>query len=492
MSNPVIVWFRNDLRVEDHAPLLAAARSGRPVIPLYVLDERLSRAGMFGLPRIGSHRAAFLSESLRDLDEQLRALGSALVVRQGAARDVVLALSEQSGAEAVLVHHIAGTEETGDISAVGRALKARGAALKLFWGATLLHPEDLPFDGKQVPEVFTQFRTKVEKPRMTVRAPLPAPQKLPPVDAALVAPLPTVASFGLPAPAPSITSGDSRGGSAAGAQRVREWIWERDRLRRYKDTRNGMLQRDDASKLSAWLAHGCLSPRVVYAEVQRYERERVKNDSTYWLIFELLWRDYFHFIALKHGARLFRASGLQGLSLPWRDDRELFARWRDGATGFPIVDANMRELAQTGFMSNRGRQNVGSFLTKNLGLDWRLGAAYFEQMLVDYDVASNWGNWLYVAGVGNDARGFRFFNLHKQAQDYDPNGDYVRHWLPMLARVPGAKAHRPELLTSDEQARYGVRIGQDYPAPIVDLFASAKRNEALYDAALSGQGVLGI
>jgi deoxyribodipyrimidine photo-lyase len=225
----------------------------------------------------------------------------------------------------------------------------------------------------------------------------------------------------------------------------------------------------------------------VYAEVQRYERERVKNDSTYWLIFELLWRDYFHLIALKHGARLYRASGLQGLQLPWRNDVALFDCWRAGQTGYPLVDANMRELAQTGFMSNRGRQNVGSFLTKNLGLDWRMGAEYFEAQLLDYDVASNWGNWNYVAGVGNDARGFRFFNIHKQAQDYDPNGDYMRHWLPELARVPGAKVHRPELLNTDEQVRFGVRINHDYPAPVVDLFASAKRNQAAYDAAAAGQ-----
>jgi deoxyribodipyrimidine photo-lyase len=486
MSNPVIVWFRNDLRVDDHAPLLAAARSGKPVIPLYVLDARLKMTTASGFARSGPHRAAFLIEGLADLDRKLRALGSALVIRHGPPRDVVLQLAEQTGAEAVLAHHIAGTEETGDVSAVGRALKARGAALKLFWGATLLHPEDLPFDAKNVPEVFTQFRTKVEKPRMIVRAPLPAPAALSAVDPALLAPLPTLADVGVDAPAQSIFTG----GADAGAARLREWIWERDRLRRYKETRNGMLQRDDSSKFSPWLAQGSLSPRAVYDEAQRYERERVKNDSTYWLVFELLWRDYFQFIALKHGARLFRASGLQGLRLPWRDDREAFARWRDGQTGFPIVDANMRELAQTGYMSNRGRQNVGSFLTKNLGLDWRLGAAYFEQLLVDYDVASNWGNWLYVAGVGNDARGFRFFNLHKQSQDYDPSGDYVRHWLPELANVPGSKAHRPELLTADEQTRYRVQIGRAYPAPMVDLFGSAKRNEALYDAAVGGQGVM--
>ncbi|MEM8546410.1 MAG: FAD-binding domain-containing protein, partial [Cyanobacteria bacterium P01_H01_bin.119] len=155
----------------------------------------------------------------------------------------------------------------------------------------------------------------------------------------------------------------------------------------------------------------------------------------------------------------------------------------EGKTGFPLVDANMRELAATGFMSNRGRQNVASFLTKNLGIDWRMGAEWFESMLVDYDVCSNYANWNYTAGVGNDARGFRYFNIPKQSKDYDPEGRYVKHWLPELAKVPAKKVHQPWTLDSVEQKRFEMQIGVDYPAPVVDLNKSVKANEKIYNAA---------
>jgi deoxyribodipyrimidine photo-lyase len=183
------------------------------------------------------------------------------------------------------------------------------------------------------------------------------------------------------------------------------------------------------------------------------------------------------------GDAIFRAAGVHGIPVPWRrlghpDTDADFQRWCDGRTGFPLVDASMRELAASGWMSNRGRQNVVSFLTKNLGIDWRAGAEWFESQLVDYDVASNWGNWTYGAGVGNDARGFRFFNLHKQAAEYDPSGAYVRHWLPELSGLPGASIHTPERCDAVTLARAGVTLGRDYPHPMVDLFASAREQEA--------------
>ncbi len=196
-------------------------------------------------------------------------------------------------------------------------------------------------------------------------------------------------------------------------------------LKNYKQNRNGMLGADYSSKFSPWLALGCLSPRFIYEEVIKYEAERVKNESTYWLIFELLWRDFFRFICLKYGNKIFYKSGLQGLNLKWKEDWDLFHLWCEGKTGYPLVDANMRELKLTGFMSNRGRQNVASFLTKNLGINWQMGAEWFESLLIDYDVCSNWGNWNYTAGVGNDARGFRYFNILKQSQDYEPTKKFI-------------------------------------------------------------------
>jgi deoxyribodipyrimidine photo-lyase len=161
----------------------------------------------------------------------------------------------------------------------------------------------------------------------------------------------------------------------------------------------------------------------------------------------------------------------------------LFEKWRTGQTGYPLIDANMRELLHTGFMSNRGRQNVASFLTKNLGINWLWGAQWFESQLIDYDVCSNYGNWNYTAGVGNDARGFRYFNIVKQAHDYDAKGEYVRHWLPELKNLSGFKAHEPFKLSAHEYLFYEFTLGKDYPKPIIDLEQSVKENEAIYKKA---------
>jgi deoxyribodipyrimidine photo-lyase len=226
---------------------------------------------------------------------------------------------------------------------------------------------------------------------------------------------------------------------------------------------------DYSSKLSPWLALGCISPRTIYTEVKRYEKERVKNDSTYWLVFELIWRDYFRFIAKKHGIKLFHVSGIRNQVDSWRRDKAQFKRWAEGKTGVPFVDANMRELNATGFMSNRGRQIVASFLVNDLGIDWTWGASYFESLLVDYDVCSNWGNWMYVGGVGNDPRENRYFNILRQAKNYDRNGDFVRLWIPELRAIPGFDIHQPWELSTSELRNLKIDLGQSYPQAIADI-----------------------
>lgn len=491
-ARPVIVWFRNDLRLHDHVPLRAAVDSGRPVLPLYVVDPRHYARGEFGYPRTGPFRARFLLQALADLRSSLRARGSELVVRRGHPEAVIPQLVAQTDACALHLHAEVASEERAVERALAQAL-ATDVVLHAEHGAPLHHPDDLPFEPTRTPDVFTHFRKAVER-SSSVRTPRPAPGQLPLAPDIDAGELPALADLGLP----EVTVDprgvlDFEGGETAGLARLDDYIWRRDLLRRYKQTRNGMLGGDYSSKLSPWLALGCLSPRQVHAEVQRYEQERVRNDSTYWLVFELLWRDFFRFTAVKQGTRLFRASGMRGVELPWSVDEEAAARWRDGRTGYPLVDANMRELSATGFMSNRGRQNVASFLTKNLGLDWRLGAEWFEAQLIDYDACSNWGNWNYTAGVGNDARGFRYFNVSKQARDYDREGRYVKHWLPELAGLPASRIHEPWKATAAELSRAGIELGRDYPHPIVDFWGSVRRQEAAYEAAvgraLSGSSV---
>jgi deoxyribodipyrimidine photo-lyase len=485
---PALVWFRNDLRLHDHQPLDAALRAGMPILPLYCVDPRQFGQTSFGFPKTGAYRAQFWLESLADLRRSLQAVGSDLVVRLGKPEDIIPDLVTAHGVTAVYWHSEVTSEECQVEQALTSKLDALGCQTKTSWGATLYHPDQLPWPMARLPEVFTQFRQQVER-HSTVAEALPTPTQLPPLPQIDPGTLPTLADLGLVTPTP-----DRRavmifaGGETVGLARLNHYLWEADALKTYKQTRNGMVGTNYSSKFSAWLALGCLSPRRVYAAVQQYERDRLRNDSTYWLIFELLWRDYFRLIAAKHGDRIFYPSGLRGLAIDWQQDWERFDVWRNGKTGFPLVDANLRELACSGFMSNRGRQNVASFLTKNLGIDWRLGAEWFESLLVDYDVCSNYGNWNYAAGVGNDARGFRYFNISKQAKDYDPEGLYVKHWLPELAAIPAAKVHEPWRLQPVEQRRFGVTIGVDYPGPVVDLAKSVAANEKIYHAARDLRG----
>jgi deoxyribodipyrimidine photo-lyase len=480
--NRILIWYRNDLRLHDHQPLVQALQQRAMVIPVYCFDPRQFVTTHWGFAKTGSFRAQFLLESVANLRANLQSLGSDLIICQGKPEEALPNLVQQLEITAVYYHQEVTAEE---INVETRLKAALPIPCQSFWGHTLYLPEDLPFTIPHLPELFTEFRKQVEQ-QARVKPPLAAPTQLPPLPPDLErGELPTPTDLGLAAITP-----DSRavlafhGGETAGLARLQDYFWQQDCLKTYKETRNGMLGANYSSKFSPWLALGCLSPRYIYDQVQAYEAERVRNDSTYWLVFELLWRDYFRLICAKHGNAVFKQTGLRGVPIPWKQDSERFERWQTGMTGFPLVDANMRELAATGFMSNRGRQNVASFLTKNLGIDWRLGAAYFEALLIDYDVCSNWGNWNYNAGVDNDARGFRFFNISKQARDYDPSGDYVKHWCPELAPLPATKVHEPWRLLPVEQQRFGVRLGVDYPQPVVDLFQSAAANQQVYDAAV--------
>ncbi|MGQ4648395.1 DASH family cryptochrome [Lyngbya aestuarii] len=483
-EKPILIWYRNDLRIHDHEPLHQALKANAPVVPLYCFDERQFGTTAYGFPKTGAFRGQFLLESIADLRKSWLSLGSDLLVRRGLPEEIIPPLAKSLNISAVYYYREVTSEELRVESALKKSLEQIGVKVQSFWSATLFHADDLPFAIPQIPQLFTKFRKQLE-PQSTVRPTLPTPQSLSPLPKIEPGKLPQLSDFGLEPPI-----FDQRavlpfsGGETAAKARLQQYFWKQNCLKDYKQTRNGMLGADYSSKFSPWLANGCLSPRYVFEQVQDYETRRVKNDSTYWLVFELLWRDYFRFIAAKHGNHLFRQSGLQGVAIPWQEDWARFDLWRQGKTGFPLVDANMREIAATGFMSNRGRQNVASFLTKNLGINWQMGAEWFESLLIDYDVCSNWGNWNYTAGVGNDARGFRYFNIQKQSKDYDPQGDYVKHWLPELISIPARKVHQPWQLTPEEQKNYGVTIGVDYPRPVVDLIKSVQKNEKIYNAAL--------
>ena len=474
--NRILYWFRNDLRLHDNPAFGKACHDALQVLPVYVFDPKLFREiPSLGIKKTGVFRTNFLIECVDDLRTSLRARGADLIIRVGDPAHILADLAEEINATAVYASKEVTSEETDVESALSKRLKPLNIDIELVWSSTLYHIHDLPFVIARLPDVFTQFRNGVEK-HAQVRELDPTPDQVRMPDGIDAGDLPALAQFGFASDAQIDVRAavPFKGGEIVAIARLEHYLWTSDLIRTYKETRNGMLGEDYSSKFSAWLAHGCLSPRFIYHEVKRYERERIANDSTYWLIFELVWRDFFRFVALRVGSRLFKPSGIKhNLQKQWHHDHDLFQRWATGQTGIPFIDANMRELNASGFMSNRGRQNVGSFLVNDLGIDWTWGAAYFESLLIDYDPCSNWGNWNYIAGVGNDPRQGnsgqpRYFAIYSQANRYDEQGAYVKHWLPELANVPADKVHLVGMLSQQQQKEYGVVLGDTYPQPIAD------------------------
>ena len=495
MSNH-LVWFRNDLRVTDHAALNDACKRAQEtdgmVIPIYVVDPFWFGVTQNGFSRVGAERARFLLESLEDLDRRLKAIGGPLRIFCGDTRIVLGDVCQLVSATSLSYCEEVSTEERRVEAEVRAAMDPLGVSVGSFSPSTMCDWDHLPFPISETPEVFTKFRRLVEK-RGRFSPPALPPERFVSNQGFIseektieeIRAMPWFPSDRAGNPSPS--SSFFVGGVTAGGKRLSHYLWETDSLSRYKKTRNGMLRVDDSSKLSSWLAFGCLSAKEVMQEVNRYESERVKNDSTYWLKFELLWRDFFIAMSAKHGPHLYRSGGLQNKAIDWERDQSLIEAWTQGLTGYPLVDANMRELLQTGYMSNRGRQNVASFLTKNLGIDWRIGAEWFESKLIDHDPSVNYGNWNYAAGVGNDAREFRWFNINKQASTYDPKGEYVKHWIPELSEVPEDWIHHPWRMSDSLQEKCRCKIGDDYPEPVVDLFHSAEINRQRHDRAIDSE-----
>jgi deoxyribodipyrimidine photo-lyase len=419
-----IVWFRNDLRLHDHAPFTEALRRAEQVVPFYCFDERLFETTPHGFPRCGEHRLRFLVESVQALERQFAALGVAMHIVVGRPVVELLRLANECRATQVYYHREATTEEVADEKEATTLLHQAGCECRPFWGSTLLSLDDLPFPLGGLPQIFTEFRKQCEREGRILPA-LPAPKQargLPNREATY----PHPRLYTVNADARAVLSFE--GGEAAGLARLQQYFWEEDRLKSYKETRNGMIGQAYSSKFSPWLAVGALSARYIYQEIKRYENERVNNESTYWLFFELLWRDYFRLVALRHGALLFQKGGIRQSQTTPSLKKQALKSWQAGKTGQPFIDANMRELQYSGFMSNRGRQNVASYLVHHLHCDWRAGAAWFENRLIDYDPCSNYGNWNYLAGVGNDPRENRVFNPEKQARQYDADGSYCQLW----------------------------------------------------------------
>ncbi|WP_051718911.1 DASH family cryptochrome [Hymenobacter sp. IS2118] len=439
----ILYWLRNDLRLHDNEVLAALPAHTEALLPVYCFDPvALGPDPYLGLPRTGPHRLPFLLDSLADLQRRYAALGSGVHFAIGRPEDVLPVLVQQLdlGAVWTSTEHTTEEEEAEDVlTGALTALPGPPVPLRRFETLTLLHPADLPIAVRNLPLSFSKFRFDVAS-KAVPRAPLPVPSRLPSLPTGFApAPLPTAEALAvaLDLPVPTRPVPDRRsalpalgGGETAALARLHDYAVDRHLIGRYDDTRNELLGEAFSTKFSPWLANGSLSARQVWAAIDAYDAVHgARSKGAMQLRLELLWRDYFRLLAERTGPDFFRWRGLREqqpkASAP---DRAAFDRWTQGRTGNAFVDANMRELAATGFMSNRGRQNAASYLIHDLHQDWRWGAAWFEHQLIDHDPASNWGNWKYIAGTGTDVRDTAF-DVAQQAKRYDPKGSYVRTWM---------------------------------------------------------------
>jgi deoxyribodipyrimidine photo-lyase len=425
----IILYFRKDLRLLDHPALFYAFQETQLILPLYVFSESVTGKTKHGLPKVGKFRMKFLLETLQNLRFSFQRIGADLIIRQGNPETILAELCLLYDIDSVYFHSEPGTEEETEEIKIETQLTKIGVNVKKFESGNLFLETDLPFSIDGLPEIFTDFRKKVENitpihpfhPRVRPLSTLP--------EALERGEIPSLEFFfpeGVeihPKSAYNLVGGEDQG-----IQRVTEFLWVSKSIETYKETRNQMLGLDYSSKFSAYFSNGCLSPRFAYNSIKNWEKEKGETESSYWFCFELLWREYFKWILKKHKKQLFQKDGIRQTKHLGVENLEKWALWTEGKTGVDFIDANMKELLYTGYMSNRGRQNVASFLVHEWGIDWRLGAEWFESQLIDYDVALNWGNWAYFAGVGNDPRA-RKFNVNSQIQSYDPEHKYISTWV---------------------------------------------------------------
>jgi deoxyribodipyrimidine photo-lyase len=456
-----IVWFRRDLRVHDNPALRAALAGKERVVPVFCLDDRL----LHGRHASGA-RTQFLLECLDDLDASLRKRGSGLAIRRGAPERELAALAQEAGAEHL---HFA-TDVTPFARGRGERMRAAlsGAGVQLHGHPGLSAIDDVGAPRTQSGRpytVFTPFHRSWE--RQDRREVLAAPRSLPALPRSLAkGRIPSLESLGLEQEVPE----PAQGGEQRARRRLARFL--AGDVHGYGQGRDA-LGEDSSSRLSPYLHFGCVSPREV-------ESRLTSGHGVAAFRRQLCWRDFHHHVLLHFPRNAhWEFQARYGGTISWSRSRKRFESWCEGRTGYPLVDAGMRQLRREGWMHNRARLVVGSFLTKDLGIDWRWGERFFMRMLVDGDEANNNGNWQWIASVGTDPQPVsrRIYNPARQLESHDPSGAYVRRYVPELARVPREYLAEPWTMPEEVQRGAGCTIGTDYPRPIVD-HAQARR-EAL-------------
>lgn len=462
---PVILWFRRDLRLADNPALEAAARAGRPIVPVYILDDALEGR------RPGAASLWWLDKSLKALASALKERGAELVLRRGDSEAELRRLIQQTGADTVFMNRLFEPDAFARDADIAHGLKAEGVEVKGYNAALLCRPGAVRTGAGGPYKVFTPFLRAlldmVEAPPHTL-----GPRSM---DTLRGLPSDRIEDWGLHPTGPDWSGGfdwtpGEDGARQALARFVSGPLSDYDRLR-------DLPGRAGTSRLSPHLHWGEISPWcALSAAREAAERGRAPKGEVEKFVSELGWRDFSAHLLAAFPQIVDTAFRPEFDSMPWRDDPAGMRAWRRGQTGYPLVDAGMRQLWATGWMHNRVRMIVASFLVKHLLIDWRAGEAWFWDTLVDADRASNVQNWQWVAGSGADAAPyFRIFNPVTQGRKFDPDGGYVRRWAPELARLPDKWIHAPWTAPAEVLDQAGVRLGRDYPRPIVDHDVARER-----------------
>ena len=417
MAKTHIHWFRNDQRINDQS-WLNDLQDVDHFFGVYILDPTQLCWTASGFRRMSLTRLLWLRESLHDLQHQLRLRGSDLLFRVGNPATILAELISKHQAIVSFSKEFAPEELNQEQAVLKMNVKLYDVSC-----SDLIDSNELPFSIDKMPDQFTAFRNKIEKKRAWNEFDcVDAPHSLPPTPLHF----PTIKESKRYIDERSAIP--FKGGETEALSRLEFYIHKNASIAHYKSTRNGLTGSEYSTKFSCWLSNGNVHPKRIMFEIKKFESVNGATEHTYWVWFELLWREFFRLQHQKHGLAFFKLKGIGRHEPTFRNSDRLLKAWILGETTHAFVNANMIELKTTGFMSNRGRQNVAAFLIYNLGLDWRLGASYFESALIDYDVYSNQGNWAYIAGVGNDPRGGRAFNVNDQALRYDPSGHFQTLW----------------------------------------------------------------